>query len=283
MLSLFGYAKALMILPSLRSTDLNDPLQRKLHRQTESQTVDYTLCTASPIPFCAITVDHLYINNTMRSSILSGYLVYLIIGLVATIHQNSFSVDSFSQVSTITTTRVCSSHRIQANKESPTHRLQANKGSTNEYSIKRKIKSNTNRLITLPTAIGSSILTLSLLLQPIQPALASDYGSFTSEQKFVAESWRIIDQFYIDRTFNHQNWFQVRQDALKKKYKNMDEARAEVEKITGSLGDRYTRYLPPAKYDSIVNAATGSVFGVGVELAQDKEGMKVIASDVEPS
>jgi len=138
-------------------------------------------------------------------------------------------------------------------------------------------------LITFGTAIGSTILTLSLLLQPILPAAASDYGSFTAEQKFVAESWRIVDQFYIDRTFNHQNWFQVRQDALKKKYKNMDEARVEVEKITGSLGDRYTRYLPPAKYDSIVNAATGSVFGVGVELAQDKEGMKVIASDVEPS
>jgi len=204
----------------------------------------------------------------MRSSILSGYLAYLIIGLVATIRQNSFFVDSFSQ--TITNTG-CSSHRLQANKDS-----------TNEYSIKQKVKSNTNRLITLPTAIGSTILTLSLLLQPI-PASASDYGSFTAEQKFVAESWRIVDQFYIDRTFNHQNWFQVRQDALKKKYKNMDEARAEVEKITGSLGDRYTRYLPPAKYDSIVNAATGSVFGVGVELAQDKEGMKVIASDVEPS
>jgi len=208
----------------------------------------------------------------MRSSLLSGYLAYLIIGLVATIHQNSLSVDSFSQVSTITTTRVCSSR----------HRLQA-KDSTNEYNIKQEVKSNTKRLITFGTAIGSTILTLSLLLQPILPAAASDYGSFTAEQKFVAESWRIVDQFYIDRTFNHQNWFQVRQDALKKKYKNMDEARVEVEKITGSLGDRYTRYLPPAKYDSIVNAATGSVFGVGVELAQDKEGMKVIASDVEPS
>ena len=63
----------------------------------------------------------------------------------------------------------------------------------------------------------------------------------------------------------------------------MDEARAEVEKILSSLGDRYTRYLPPAKYDSIVNAATGNVYGVGVELAQNKEGMRVIVADVEPS
>ena len=59
----------------------------------------------------------------------------------------------------------------------------------------------------------------------------------------------------------------------------MDGARTEVVRIMSRLGDRYTRYLPPAKYDSIVNAATGNVFGVGVELAQGKEGMRVIASD----
>jgi len=63
----------------------------------------------------------------------------------------------------------------------------------------------------------------------------------------------------------------------------MDEARGAVETILSSLGDRYTRYLPPAKYDSIVNAATGNVYGVGVELAQSKEAMRVIASDVEPN
>ncbi|KAL9189647.1 hypothetical protein ACHAXT_009322 [Thalassiosira profunda] len=132
----------------------------------------------------------------------------------------------------------------------------------------------------LQAAVATSLLTLSVLFQPLV-ATAADYGSFTPEQRFVAEAWRTVDNAYIDRTFNHQDWFKLRQDALKKKYKSMDEARNEVENILGSLGDRYTRYLPPAKYDSIVNAATGNVYGVGVELAQD--GNKVIASDVEPS
>jgi C-terminal processing protease CtpA/Prc len=140
-----------------------------------------------------------------------------------------------------------------------------------------------NSIGKVTAAIGSTILTLSILLQPILPATAADYASFSDEQRFVAEAWRTVDNAYIDRTFNHQDWFKLRQDAIKKKYKNMAEAQTEVENILGSLGDRYTRYLPPAKYDSIVNAATGNVYGVGVELAQDKEGMKVIASDVEPS
>lgn len=142
-----------------------------------------------------------------------------------------------------------------------------------------------NRFMGVSAAITSSMLTLSILLQPlaVPPASASDYASFTPEQRFIAEAWRQVDDAYIDRTFNDQNWFQIRQDALKKKYRNMDEARFEVEGILSSLGDRYTRYLPPAKYDSIVNAATGNVFGVGVELAQSKENMRVVASDVEPN
>jgi len=142
-----------------------------------------------------------------------------------------------------------------------------------------------NRFMGVSAAIASSMLTLSILLQPlaVPPASASDYASFTPEQRFIAEAWRQVDDAYIDRTFNDQNWFQIRQDALKKKYRNMDEAHFEVEGILSSLGDRYTRYLPPAKYDSIVNAATGNVFGVGVELAQSKENMRVVASDVEPN
>lgn len=142
-----------------------------------------------------------------------------------------------------------------------------------------------NRFMGVSAAITSSMLTLSILLQPlaVPPASASDYASFTPEQRFIAEAWRQVDDAYIDRTFNDQNWFQIRQDALKKKHRTMDEARFEVEGILSSLGDRYTRYLPPAKYDSIVNAATGNVFGVGVELAQSKENMRVVASDVEPN
>jgi carboxyl-terminal processing protease len=48
------------------------------------------------------------------------------------------------------------------------------------------------------------------------------------------------------------------------------------------MGDKYTRYLTPAKYQSIFDAATGSLAGVGVEIATNKEGI-VMVSDVEPN
>ena len=133
----------------------------------------------------------------------------------------------------------------------------------------------------LATAIAIFSLAITTLSTDPQSANAADYGAFTDEQKFIAEAWRTVDSAYIDRTFNHQDWFKMRQDALKKKYSNMNEAQTEVEKMLSSLGDRYTRYLTPSKYDSIVNAATGNVYGVGVELAQS--GDRVMASDVEPN
>ena len=102
----------------------------------------------------------------------------------------------------------------------------------------------------------------------------------TDEAKFVAESWREVDNSYLDRTFNGLDWFQLRQSLVKKKYKNMEEARSTVEEFVSSLGDRYTRYLPPAKYQSIVDSATGTLAGVGIEISVNKQD-RVIASDVE--
>ncbi|KAL7480853.1 hypothetical protein ACHAW6_006524 [Cyclotella cf. meneghiniana] len=135
----------------------------------------------------------------------------------------------------------------------------------------------------LSTKLISTFLTVTIataLLSPL-PSHSSDYGSFTPEQRFIAEAWRVVDNSYLDRTFNHQNWFQMRQDALSRKYKSMDEAREEIDHMLGTLGDRYTRYLSPSKYDSVVNAATGNVFGVGIELAASND--RVIIGDVESS
>ena len=128
---------------------------------------------------------------------------------------------------------------------------------------------------------GSAALAFTLLGTPA-PTPAADYGSFTPEQKLVAEAWRLVDNSYIDRTFNHQDWFQVRQTYVQKKYKSVDEARSAIDTMLASLGDKYTRYLPPAKYQSLVDSATGTLAGVGVEISVNNEG-KVIASDLEPN
>mmetsp|Transcript_20351 Transcript_20351/g.29969 ORF Transcript_20351/g.29969 Transcript_20351/m.29969 type:complete len:495 (-) Transcript_20351:177-1661(-) len=125
-------------------------------------------------------------------------------------------------------------------------------------------------------------ITLSTLVRP-PTANAASYNDFTPEQRVVAEAWRIVDNSYLDRTFNNQDWFKLRQDNVKRKYKSMDEAHAAIEKMVSTLGDKYTRYLSPAKYQSLVDSATGNLCGVGVEIATTRDGARVIASDVEPN
>jgi len=154
---------------------------------------------------------------------------------------------------------------------------------TNESETKKATNQYLSRNNNFVAAFAGLSMAMSLLLVPLtpEPAHASSYSSITPEQKMAAEAWRTVDSTYLDRTFNGQDWFKMRQDLVKKKYKNMDEAHDEVAKMMSTLGDKYTKYLTPAKYQSLVDTATGTLAGIGVEIATNKDEF-VIVSDVEP-
>jgi len=134
----------------------------------------------------------------------------------------------------------------------------------------------------IQSSIAALVISMSTLVGTPSPVDAANYSSLSLEQKFVAEAWREIDNTFLDRTFNGQDWFKMRQDLVKKKYKSMDESQTALSDLMSTLGDKYTRYLTPAKYQSIFDTATGSLAGVGVEIATNKEGV-VMVSDVEPN
>ena len=138
------------------------------------------------------------------------------------------------------------------------------------------------KLLTEPMKAFGVLFAGSILLTSPLPADAAGYGSFTPEQKFVAEVWRTVDSTFLDRTFNGQDWFQLRQELVKKKYKNMDEAQVAVSDMMAKLGDKYTRFLSPSKYQSMVDSAQGQLAGIGVEIATNQQG-QVMVSDVEPN
>ena len=137
-----------------------------------------------------------------------------------------------------------------------------------------------NDRMSMSKLLGSFCLSFALVFAPEYPAVAAGYGSLSEEQKAVAEAWRLVDNSFIDRTFNGQDWFQMRQTLVKQKYKNMEEARKSIDMLVSNLGDKYTRYLSPAKYQSIVDSAQGTLAGVGIEISVNKQG-NVIAADVE--
>ncbi|CAM9795146.1 unnamed protein product [Ectocarpus sp. 12 AP-2014] len=143
-------------------------------------------------------------------------------------------------------------------------------------------------------AVLSSLLTASVVLTGVMPGLEVESprpsgrntvtqvvasagvpnaaaSAFNTEQAAIAETWRTVDRLYVDRTFGGQDWFGLRQQNIKDAAKGMTESdlNSALSKMLASLGDRYTRYLPPAKYATIVQSSSGDVAGVGVSLSVD--------------
>ena len=133
----------------------------------------------------------------------------------------------------------------------------------------------------LPPIFLSAIVSASLLFFT-PPAHASSYYALSDEQKLVAEAWRLVDNSFLDRTFNHQDWFALRQQYVQQQsYKSMPQAQNAISELVSSLGDPYTRYLNPSVYQSMVDSATGTFAGVGIEIARDDTAL--LAADVEAS
>jgi carboxyl-terminal processing protease len=101
-------------------------------------------------------------------------------------------------------------------------------------------------------------------LPPPPPAAA-----VTQEQLLFLEAWRAVDRAYVDKGFNGQNWFKVREDALKKKgaFASRADTHAAIRALLKSLDDPYTRFLAPEQLSALRGATRGAVTGVGLEVA----------------
>ncbi|MFQ3628011.1 MAG: carboxyl-terminal processing protease CtpA [Cyanobacteriota bacterium] len=95
--------------------------------------------------------------------------------------------------------------------------------------------------------------------------------ALTEEQKLLNEVWRIVDRAYVDSTFNHQNWWLVRQKALKQAPTNREDTYAAIQQMLAGLDDPYTRLLKPDQYRSLQTNTSGELSGVGLQIAQDPD------------
>jgi carboxyl-terminal processing protease len=97
-----------------------------------------------------------------------------------------------------------------------------------------------------------------------QPAQA-----LTEEQTLLSEAWRIVDRAYVDGTFNHQNWWQVRQQALAKGLPDREATYAAIQAMLSRLDDPFTRLLKPDQYRGLQTTTSGELTGVGLQVALD--------------
>ena len=93
-----------------------------------------------------------------------------------------------------------------------------------------------------------------------------DASAFTEEQKLVLQSWRIVNQSYLDETFNHQNWWRLREKLIKKPLRDREETYTAIEEMLASLDDPFTRLLRPEQYRSLQVNTSGELSGVGLQI-----------------
>ncbi|WIA31928.1 hypothetical protein OEZ86_002787 [Tetradesmus obliquus] len=101
-------------------------------------------------------------------------------------------------------------------------------------------------------------------------AAALPAQAVTSEQLLFLEAWRAVDRAYVDKSFNGQSWFKLRETYLKKE--PMDR-RAQtydaIRKLLAVLDDPFTRFLEPSRLAALRRGTAGSVTGVGLEITYD--------------
>lgn len=98
-----------------------------------------------------------------------------------------------------------------------------------------------------------------------------DAAAFTEEQKLLLQSWRIVNQSYVDDTFNDQNWWLMRQNFIKKSLDSREDTYKEIESMLATLGDPFTRLLRPEQYHSLQVNTSGELSGVGLQINIDPE------------
>ncbi len=116
--------------------------------------------------------------------------------------------------------------------------------------------------------------------------MAPSVLALSDAQQLVVESWRLVNQAYLDPAkFDQVHWRRLREQALAKPINNSDEAYAAIESMLLPLEDPYTRLLRPHDYNAIKATNLGSeINGVGLQLgARAEDGEIVVISPLEGS
>ncbi|PSO48848.1 MAG: peptidase S41 [Cyanobacteria bacterium SW_9_44_58] len=92
-----------------------------------------------------------------------------------------------------------------------------------------------------------------------------------SPKELVDEVWQIVNQQYVDATFNQVDWQAVRQEYLNRSYEDKQEAYKAINEMLEELDDPYTRFMKPEEFKNLQIDTSGELTGVGIQIALDEE------------
>jgi carboxyl-terminal processing protease len=106
----------------------------------------------------------------------------------------------------------------------------------------------------------------------------------SSPKETIDEVWQVIDNEYVDGTFNGKDWRAVRASYLNKEYSSTKDAYTAIRKMVEQLNDPYTRFMDPEQFKSMQIDTSGELTGVGIQITQDEKTKKIkVISPIEGS
>lgn len=109
-------------------------------------------------------------------------------------------------------------------------------------------------------------------------------GLQQSPKEVIDEVWQVINQDYVDATFNGNDWQAVRKQYLNREYNSREDAYKAVQAMLKKLNDPYTRFMDPDQFKSMQIDTSGELTGVGITIAQDEKTKKItVISPIEES
>jgi carboxyl-terminal processing protease len=92
-----------------------------------------------------------------------------------------------------------------------------------------------------------------------------------SPKEVVDEVWQLIDNTYVDATFNQVDWDAVRTEYLEREYTSQEAAYDAVREMLELLEDPYTRFMDPQEFRNMQIDTSGELTGVGIQITQEEE------------
>jgi carboxyl-terminal processing protease len=96
--------------------------------------------------------------------------------------------------------------------------------------------------------------------------VAEPVWALSPEQQLILQAWRTVNQAYYDETFNHQNWWKVRDQTIKGNIPDTATAYKLIDNMLASLDEPFTRLLRPEQYRSLQVNTAGELYGVGLQI-----------------
>ena len=92
-------------------------------------------------------------------------------------------------------------------------------------------------------------------------------------KQLVDEVWQVINDTYVDGTFNQVDWLAIRQQYVgkSKTYNTKEEAYKAIREMLETLDDPYTRFLDPEEFKNMQIDTSGELTGVGIQITKDEE------------